>query len=374
MKQKMDDKVIGPAVVAKNRKTDIDLLRFYLLQSTFSSDDDETITIETTTKQKRYILYKQNKNQKLTQFGDNSSGSSANHFTTTNKTTTTVRTFMIALRSVLIDFPMMVLFWMLLTVYCLRIINDTYISHIITNSERTDTDLLKEFTYYERQCDYNDLSFSKSTKDKPSIVYDIQSQSIEPLMKHGAIAYTDLLSPDTVTSLRKYVTYRNANIHKSEKYPVSNGYKRLSYGLDATEDESVVQALKEISNNKHMEYLLQQTLGINPAVTEITQITSYYGAEDQVWHSDTKADGNGAKYARTYSHSYTLFIPLQDTTTKMGVTKMCPGTHYCSNDIGYLCEKHSIGVNEAFPPVNTTTSIDMEKNNNKKNNNNNNNT
>lgn len=131
-------------------------------------------------------------------------------------------------------------------------------------------------------------------------------------MEHGGVVIRDLLSPDTVRSLREYVVYKNHNIPKEEIYPVSQGKNRISFGYDATESPVVVQALKELTNNPFLKKLLSEILGDDdPASSEITTITAYYGAPMQVWHSDTKEDGNALKFARTYSHSYSLFLPVR---------------------------------------------------------------
>ena len=39
--------------------------------------------------------------------------------------------------------------------------------------------------------------------------------------------------------------------------------------------------------------------------------------------------GNDLKYSRSFVSSYSLFIPLQDTTAAMGATETCPGTQVC---------------------------------------------
>ena len=63
-----------------------------------------------------------------------------------------------------------------------------------------------------------------------------------------------------------------------------------------------------------------------------------------------KPDGNGVKFGRTYSHSYSLFLPLQDTTGDMGATDLCPGTHLCaSEDLWDVCEANRIGLHDIRP-------------------------
>lgn len=49
-----------------------------------------------------------------------------------------------------------VAFWFVLlafaAVYCLRSVHDDYFVPIVERARRTDTDLLEEFTYYDREC------------------------------------------------------------------------------------------------------------------------------------------------------------------------------------------------------------------------------
>ena len=174
-------------------------------------------------------------------------------------------------------------------------------------------------------------------------------EALDTLMLHGATIIPELLQPDTISNLRRYLQWKNAKVTDEEAYPMSQGYKRLSYGLEPTEDDAIVQALHEITSHRLLPELLQQVLGdSDPALTEITAITSYYGAEDQVIHSDTKSDGYAGQFARTYTHTYSLFIPVQSITTRMGVTQLCPGTHYCTNDMQDVCLQEMFGVNQAY--------------------------
>ena len=52
---------------------------------------------------------------------------------------------------------------------------------------------------------------------------------------------------------------------------------------------------------------------------------SAYGAGDQHWHADNDFQGSQMHFARSFVPMYSLFIPLQDTTAKMGATSACPG-------------------------------------------------
>jgi hypothetical protein len=67
-------------------------------------------------------------------------------------------------------------------------------------------------------------------------------------------------------------------------------------------------------------------------VIEYTAITATYGAIDQYDHQDVVPPASAAKFGRTFVPSYTLFIPLQDTTYIMGASHLCPGSHLCSEN------------------------------------------
>lgn len=78
-------------------------------------------------------------------------------------------------------------------------------------------------------------------------------------------------------------------------------------------------------------------MGNEPALVELTAITSAYGAGDQHFHQDNSHDSCQMGYARSFVSMYSIFIPLQDTTKEMGATDACAGTHYCSSYDQNMC-------------------------------------
>ncbi|KAL7569918.1 hypothetical protein ACA910_008581 [Epithemia clementina (nom. ined.)] len=275
----------------------------------------------------------------------------------------------------MLDLLLSLLFGACGVTFCVQSIYQTYYIPLMDRSTRSNEDLLEEFTYYHRRCTARDITTTNLTElmvavggSKDSYNYHGSSSSntihemevVETaehlLMNHGAVLIPQLLKPDTIQKLREYAVYRNRVIPEHEEYPVSQGERRISFGYDATEHPALIQAIHEITHNKFLRKLLQQVLGDHdPASTEITTITQYYGAPPQAWHSDTKQDGNALKFARTYSHSYSLFLPLQNTTKKMGATEICPGTHYCANDLSGVCEMAmgGKGLHTAYLPEET---------------------
>lgn len=117
---------------------------------------------------------------------------------------------------------------------------------------------------------------------------------------------------------------------------------------DANEHPSVAKALNQIGSNKLLQQTLEKLLGPDPAVAEITAITVEPGARAQGWHPDVKPEGNSLRYAQTFTHSYSLFIPLQDVYKYMGATELCPGTHLCgTHDLENMCVEGGFQASES---------------------------
>jgi hypothetical protein len=222
--------------------------------------------------------------------------------------------FLGTLRFLLLDVPLTVVLGTLLSTYAIRNLYHDVYEPLIDRATRTNLDLEDELTYYHRYCTQADVS----TREIANLVADAEAPvqvAVQQMMEHGAVVIRDILSPDTVRALRAYTVQRNEGVLDEEVYPVSQGHKRLSFGYDATDSPILAAALQEIANNQFLKDLLSQTLGDeDPASSEITTITAYYGAGPQGWHSDTKEDGNALKFARTYSHSYSLFLPVRAHT------------------------------------------------------------
>ncbi|GKY98893.1 hypothetical protein MPSEU_000845200 [Mayamaea pseudoterrestris] len=256
------------------------------------------------------------------------------------------------LRLFFIDLPLLLAFTTFLIMYSVRHVHDKYFRILYEQAERTDEQLLEEFTYYKRDCNAYDLTATRTSNLDELLLVDSRASTnsnLERFMTHGAMIFPDLLSPDEATDLRNYIQQRNAQVTEAEAYPVSQGEHRISYGIEPTEDAAVAHAVKMITINPTFRSMITTILGdYDPASAEITAITCSYGCPPQLWHSDTKAVGNALFYARTYAHSYSIFVPLQNTTTDMGITDFAPGTQYCGNDISILCEGHGVHLTDAM--------------------------
>jgi hypothetical protein len=201
----------------------------------------------------------------------------------------------------------------------------------------------EEITYYSRSCSREDVSATHPFE----LVLSSEASSEEfreHQLKHGFSYISDVISPETAAKLRQYIDSRNRNLTDQESIYLIQGDNRFSF-LFGTEETSVRNALVEIGTHKQLGKALTAILGADPAMIELTAISSSYGAIDQKWHDDVVRYGSASRYARTFGPSYSVFIQLQNSTTQMGVSGACPGTHYCSDgDMVPVCLEHGLHV------------------------------
>jgi hypothetical protein len=158
---------------------------------------------------------------------------------------------------------------------------------------------MEEYTYYERTCTAQDITDGFRKGDSNTTV----DEALDSLLLHGkalkglstavaprqcvscsnlshsvgATIIPELVRPSSLSNLRRYLQYKNSIIRDEEAYPMSQGYQRLSYGLEPTEDEAVEQAIREITSHPMLPQLLEEVLGVDPALSEITMIASFLG-------------------------------------------------------------------------------------------------
>jgi hypothetical protein len=153
-------------------------------------------------------------------------------------------------------------------------------------------------------------------------------------VKHGVSIFPQVLQNETADALREFVL-ENKNTRRFPGIFVIEPENRFSGVFTIDEDPSILQAAKEIATHPILRPALEEILGRNPAVIEFSVINSAYGAMTQEFHADTDVEASAMKYGRTFAPSYSLFIPLQDTTGDMGATEVCPGSHVCHWDFPY---------------------------------------
>eukprot|EP00934_Nitzschia_sp_Nitz4_P007669 Nitzschia sp. Nitz4//scaffold35_size145790//137213//140048//NITZ4_003060-RA/size145790-augustus-gene-0.127-mRNA-1//1//CDS//3329549214//7659//frame0 len=252
-------------------------------------------------------------------------------------------------RGILVDAPLALLFSAFLAFVLLHKVNDDYLyKQIVLMRFQYDSRHYRETTYYHRYCDGSDVS---ATSVDQLLIPDnaTAKECAEHMLIHGASMYPNLLSPETAHSLREYIVQENK---VREGYDVIENEYRYSWGIDVNEHPALKQYWKELVSNKVLVDALQEIMGSDPAVIEFTAITSAYGAVDQYDHPDVVSEASGAKYAHSFVPSYSLFIPLQDTSYDMGATHICPGTHLCGEGATDNCPEYNLamsGPNDNWP-------------------------
>jgi hypothetical protein len=81
-------------------------------------------------------------------------------------------------------------------------------------------------------------------------------------------------------------------------------------------------AVHSILTSQPLQGVMEEMLGPDAALVELSAITACPGALAQRWHKDAS---EGDRDVALFS----LFIPLQETTRAMGATAFSAGTHNC---------------------------------------------
>ena len=223
----------------------------------------------------------------------------------------------------------------------LQQIHDEYLSKQIElmrflpdNRQLTDT------TYYHRVCDESDIT-ATSTLDLLLDENATKEEAANHMLKHGASMYPNLLSKETADALREFIDRENKI--QQGWYVIENEY-RYSWGIDINMHPALKTYWKELASNRLLVEALEEIVGPDPAIIEFTAITSAYGAKDQFDHQDVVPPASATKFARSFVPSYSLFIPLQDTTYEMGATHVCSGSHLCSEGCEEYCPDHNLAM------------------------------
>lgn len=206
-----------------------------------------------------------------------------------------------------------------------------------------------EYTYYDRTCHASDVS----TSNIDDIILDPDAstpqEAVDITNKHGMTIFPKILAPSTALAMREFIMHRNGELNDDDAIPLISQEHRWSFPIGGTDDPAVPPILREIATNVLLQSSLDLLLGDDPAMVEFTAITSAYGAGDQHWHADTDYSASDVHFARSFVPLYSLFIPLQDTTSLMGATSACPGTHLCGDEsyLTEVCDKLNFQVDDS---------------------------
>ena len=243
-------------------------------------------------------------------------------------------------RTLVLDVPLVLLLVSVSSIYLLQALYNGPFTQLLKSFDvGSDMDdfgfyptLDTDITYYNRQCTSEDIS-TQNANDLLIHPNYTKEDSAHVMMKHGAVVMKDVLSKDTSIKLREYLETRNAiqdQLSWFEKFWGEIG--RLALGLGASDHPIIAQALYEVGTNPIVKKTITGIMGDNPAIVEISTLNAMYQCDDQGIHTDSDYFGSSLLYSRTFLHSYTMFMALQDTTPKMGATTICPGTHWCANE------------------------------------------
>jgi len=197
-----------------------------------------------------------------------------------------------------------------------------------------------EFTYYNRHCGPKDVTTTNANDLLISSNYT-RHQAANVMLQHGAVAVSDILQHDTAATLRAYLLEKhhqriNGTLGYNEIF--WDEISRMSLGIGTRDHPVIAEALEQVGNHEVLQRTLEGILGKDPAILEISTLTSLNGASDQGIHTDSDWFGSSLLYSRSFLDSYTMFVALQDTSKDLGATTVCPGTHFCADqDLEELC-------------------------------------
>ncbi|CAB9506426.1 Phytanoyl-CoA dioxygenase (PhyH) [Seminavis robusta] len=251
------------------------------------------------------------------------------------------------IRAIILEGPVVLLFAALLSVALVQRVYGTYVVPIVESYRRSEMvgdfypDYANDFTYYNRHCGPKDLS-TRSSNDLLIQEHYTGTEAADVMLEHGAVAFQNALSNDTATELRAYLALKHHNKQNLSYNEVFwEEQNRLSLGIGTNDHPAIAKAMKEIGNHPVIKRTLEGILGPDPAIVEISTLTSLNGAHDQGIHTDSDWFGSSLLYSRTFLHSYSMFVALQDTSKDLGATTVCPGSHFCADkDLEELCLEH----------------------------------
>jgi len=251
---------------------------------------------------------------------DNDNSSPSPHSDSSKKGTRMLRPFLVLLRSLVLDFPMAFLFASYLFLMWVRRVDELYMKPAMDAVLWSDECAEQEITYYHRECDARDVT-TRNANDLLVPTNATIQQAYDHQLFHGFSIFQNVLTGNVMRDLRTYVDSRNRKLSEEESIFVIENQNRFSFGL-GTEEPCVVEAIEQLATHPQLASTLEKVLGPDPALIEMTAITSSYGAVPQYWHDDVIAPASVMKYGRTFGPSYSVFIQLQNTTKEMGATGM----------------------------------------------------
>ena len=243
-------------------------------------------------------------------------GADATSTTISSKSTVTAKdrngsSIVTFLRLVLLDIPLWVVVTLLVFSYLIQQVYLGPITALIdglrmegsTDDYGYYPELDKDVTYYSRQCDASDITTNNSN-DLMVPADATKEEAADIMMTHGAVLIKNVLKNETASQLREYLEKRHEiqdQLGWQEKFWAEIG--RLSLGLGVEDDPIIGQALEEVGNHPVVQKTVEGILGEDPAIVEISTLTTMHGATPQ------------GTLPQTPSGDLLAFIAFADTAT-----------------------------------------------------------
>jgi len=274
-----------------------------------------------------------------------SAGNEGTNGTTDNRRSTRLLRRLLGL----VELPLVTAFAALLAAVLVHQCYLQYVTPIVQSYKRGDMEgnfypeFRHEFTYYNRLCGRDDIS---TTEASDLLIREDMTgtEAADTMLRHGAVAFRNILRNETAAELREYLDRKNKDTSQlgyNEVFWEGEDGTRIALALGAGDHPVVRDALQQVGNHAVLKRALEGILGPDPAIVEISTLTAKAGCDDQFIHSDSDWFGSSLLYARTFLHSYSFFVALQDTPQSLGATTVCPGSHYCADvDLSQVCMDH----------------------------------
>ena len=174
------------------------------------------------------------------------------------------------IRIILLDLPLLVVLVTFAATSWVRYVHDEYIEHNFKNFMWTDERRDEESTYYHRDCTPDEITTFQASDlilDKDATAEDAYWHQ----MKHGFTVVRNVLTPQTIKNLRDHIM--DFNQKKGKEYDLIEKENRYSFGL-STSEPSVRAMLREFATHKQWKQSVEAVMGPDPAMIEMTAITS----------------------------------------------------------------------------------------------------
>lgn len=180
----------------------------------------------------------------------------------------------------ILDLPLMGLFAIVVTAITVHQIHDKYLfpqgKLMRFHPVRRD---LTDTTYYHRICTADDVTAStfeelyvdRDVDWNTTSVKEIRDKAVESMLKHGAVAFDQLISRETAEAAHQFIDKYN---HIIPSWFILKQKHRYSWGIDLDYHWSLRKLWRELGEHDVFRESLEAIVGPDPAVIEFTGTSS----------------------------------------------------------------------------------------------------